>query len=246
MFADPIQSLSSATNPGTSLPLLDPKSLNFDEGIKVVNRTNRFIIPIPALKDGGEPLIYPSVSPKAGEAIKALDDNTPERGVVFFNGKDQSWQAVRGNGKEAILANDVTRDQAEALMSKLNELGGTNGISLEGVKSLLDFARNNLSIVDFYNKKLDGVTSDMSVIDPSQPLHMAVTKPTIHSAVYVRDGFTFDGPVKQIYPNGAVILNDGKYTWGIDSGVFQRNFKAVSESGERTLKSLDEEFPTRQ
>ena len=241
MFAKPVDGLSSATNPGTSLPLLDPKLLNFEEGIKVVNRTTRFVIPVPKLPNGGEPMVYPEGTEKAGLALKELEDGTAERGIVFFNGTDQAWQGVRGNGAEAILVNDVSPEQARALMVKFALLGGAD-ISIDGIKSLLDFARKTLNITDFYDKKMTGVSSEMAVVDSNNPYYMVVTKPTLHSAIYIRSGFTFDGPVMQVYPDGAVIINNGKYSWGIDAGVFQRNFRAISEAGERPLRSLDEEF----
>ena len=48
--------------------------------------------------------------------------------------------------------------------------------------------------------------------------------------------------MEQVYPNGAVILNSGRHTWGINSDVFQRNFKVVTINGERELNNLDKEF----
>ncbi len=243
MFANLTEGLSAASNPGNPLPPLDPRTVNFESGLKVVNRTTRFVIPVPELPDGGEPMVYPEGAERAGEPVKKLEDGTPERGIVFFNGKDQAWQAARGNGKEAILVNDVSREQAEALMTRLNGLGGPRKISLEGIKTLLAYARNELGITDFYDKKMAGVAADMVPVDESLPLYMIVTKPTVHSAVYIREGFTFDGPVPQVYPSGAVLVSDGRYSWGIDAGVFQRNFKAIDGTNERALKSLDEEFP---
>ena len=72
---------------------------------------------------------------------------------------------------------------------------------------------------------------------------MRVTKNTIHQAVFVPSGFIFtDGPVRQTYPEGAVVLTDGKYAWGIDSGVFIRNFKRVDQGQEFDLASLEAEF----
>lgn len=244
MFAgrSPEESLSLNTSLDV-LPPLTPESLNFEQGLKVVNRTTRFVVPVPSLVDGGEPLIYPWATSRQGEAIKLREDGTVERGIVFFNGKDRAWQAVRGNGQEAILINDVSREQAEFLTAELNKLGGAHRITIDGVRTLMEKARGILGITDFYDKKMAGVNADMAVIDPSMPYYRVVTKPAVHSAIYVRTGFTFAGPVPQVYPEGAVIVNDGKHSWGVDAGVFQRNFKAIEGGIERALEDLEKEFP---
>ena len=49
------------------LPLLKLKPSDIEHGIKVVNRTKRFIVFVPALLHGGEALIFPSQSRYSGQ-----------------------------------------------------------------------------------------------------------------------------------------------------------------------------------
>jgi len=235
--------LDKAHQPTSVLPLQNPDLLDFSKSALYVNRTKRFVLPIPELAGGGEPLVFPAGTEQAGRAIKALDDGTPERGIVFANGEDRAWQAVRGNGKEAILFTDVSLEQAQALQRFVKDLEQQNGgLTLEDVKAVLQFARSELNLVDCQNKKMESVPKEMKVIDPNNPYFMQVIKDTKHQAVYIPTGFTFDGPVRQTYPEGAVILTDGKYKWGIGKQVFIRNFMRLDAGKEIPLVSLENEF----
>ena len=97
------------------------------------------------LPNGGEPLVYPEGTEKAGEPIKALKDGTPDRGIVFFNGADGSWQVVRGNGKETILITGVEPEQALLLQAKKEALcRETASLTLEASESYLVTQELNL------------------------------------------------------------------------------------------------------
>ena len=223
------------------LKKLNPKKLDFTLGITVVNRSKRFILPIPNWGNKGEALIFPKQSRRAGQIMKRGSDKKADFGVVFYNGIDLAWQAVRSNGKEVIILNDVSLTQAKHLTTKYKELNAEH-ITLQDVKRLLDYAKKELNIIDFYNTSLNAVKSNTQTITKEIPLYKQVTKKDIHKALYIKEAFSFDGPVEQVYPNGAIILNSGKHTWGIGSGIFQRNFKIVTVEGEREIGGLDEEF----
>jgi hypothetical protein len=227
----------------TNLPALHADSIDFSNALRVVNRTRRFVLEVPTLENGGELLVYPEGCAQSGEAIKKTPEGATDRGVIFFNTKDSVWQAARGNGKETILINDISAEQAGLLHSKLLELGSAGPLDADGIRQLLRYARDTLGCVDFYDKKLSGVEAEMKVIDEDNPYYREVTKETVHLAVLVRHGFTFEGPVPQVFPEGAIILNSGKHSWGIDKGVFQRNFKAVQDGALRSLQDLEREFP---
>ena len=51
-----------------------------------------------------------------------------DRGLVFFNGKDKSWQAVKGDGEGVIIINEVTQEQAKKLYQKSKSLSPTQTI----------------------------------------------------------------------------------------------------------------------
>ncbi len=221
------------------LPLLDPNSIDFSNSILVVNRTPRFIVPVPPLEGGGELLVYPAESPKAGAAIKETPDGSADRGIVFFNPTDSAWQAARGNGLEAIVINSVDPQTARALHARIQS---TSLQTLEQIKDLLRYAHDELGLKDFYHKKLAAIEQETAIIDPANPAYREVTKTTLHRAVYIARGFMFEGPVTQIYRNGGILLNDGKKTWGIETETFLKNFRAVSNGAERRLRTLAEEF----
>ena len=237
------QSDKAATLPEHHLPLLDPGTIDFAKGLAVVNRTTRYILPIPRLPGGGEPLLYPPGSEMAGQAVKKLADGTPERGVVFFNGEDRGWQAVRGNGEEAVIINDTSKDQARLIAAGIAKLAGSaDRLSLQGIKELLVYLRNEVGAIDLYPKKLAQAAKETAPMDRGDPLYVRCIKSEIHRAVLVTHGFVFDGPVRQVYPQGAVLLTDGRYTWGVGAEVFRRNFKAVDAGVERDLNALEQEF----
>ncbi|OZG70283.1 hypothetical protein BTA51_27140 [Hahella sp. CCB-MM4] len=226
-----------------NLPLLKVEPVDFKRALTVVNRSKRFVISVPNLPDGGEPLVYPESSERAGQLMTKGSQGKPDRGVVFFNGKDNAWQSVKGGGADTILVNDVSTHQANLLLQKYRELGaGVQLLGLAEIKKLLSYAANELGIVDFYNKQRVSVERDMVVIDASNPFFMEVNSSVLHKAIYVPDGFAFDGPVKQVFPNGAVIVNKGKYSWGVDSAVFLRSYRALVGRRERLLGSVEREF----
>ena len=220
---------------------LKANRLEFVSGLTVVNRSKRFILPIPNWGERGEELIFPQESRRAGDIMKRGQDKRADFGVVFYNGIDSAWQAVRSHGKEAIVINDVSFTQAREIMDIYKELN-LERITLDGVKELLQYAREDMGIIDFYNTSLKSVKRNSNIITTEIPPYRQVNKKDKHKALYIREAFIFDGPVEQVYPNGAVVLNNGKHTWGIGADIFQRNFKVVTLNGERDLKSLDEEF----
>lgn len=245
-----MSNLHSSPNPSNSEPLpkllgmfdlLDPAKLDFSNALKVVNRTQRFVLSVPALPEGGELLVFPEGTPNAGQSLKK-DRPVPERGVVFFNGKDEQWQGVIGDGTRVIIINEVDADQAKLIQQKVEALCKP---SVEGIKAILAYARSEFGLVDFYNSNRESVSKNLSLIGPGNPCHMQVTKDTVHSAIYAGGAFSFPGPVVQNYPQGGVILNDGRHIWGIDSGVFIRNFRAVEDGVERPLRALELEFPSK-
>ena len=226
-----------------NLPILSVSSIDFKKALNVVNRTKRFIIPVPKLLDGGEYLVIPEESEKAGQVIKALRSGKPDKGIVFYNGTDNAWQATKGDGRDAILINNISNSEGAKLYQKYQCLRGGNEIfGLQEIKSLLKYAKESLGIVDFYNKKFSSVQRDMKIIDEQNPLFMEVSKKDIHRALLVPDPFAYQGPVLQIYPKGAVLVNKGKYTWGVDKDVFKNSYKVSVGGRERPINNLEQEF----
>ncbi len=224
------------------LPEIKADQVDWHPSLRFVNRTRRYIIPIPLWKDDGEDLVFPCQSCRAGEPIKSYQKQ-PGKGIVFFNGVDRAWQGAFGNGSDAIVVNEVTFEQAEKLRKCHSKLTGKKDhLSLSDVKSLIGFAREELGLEDFYNKSLSAVESSMAVIDRSIPNYRQAASSKKHRACYIDSGFKFEGPVTQLYPYGGILLQNDNRVWGIDSGVFQRNFKKLIGGNEVDLGRLDLEF----
>ncbi|MEG2825287.1 MAG: hypothetical protein RR884_01595 [Acinetobacter sp.] len=220
-----------------TLPLLKLKPSDFQHGLKVVNRTQRFIIFVPALLHGGEALIFPQQSRYVGQQIKR------GRGIVFYNGVDSAWQAALGNGEDCIIINDITPSQASLLLEKYNALLGQNKIlNLQSIKALLVYAKNELNIIDFYNKRASSVLRDSKLIDQNNPFFMEVRKEEVHKALYIPYGFMFDGPVQQMYPNGAIMVSTDKRCWGVGTDVFLRGYRKIENGKEYGLTHVDNDF----
>lgn len=219
------------------LPLLRLKPNDFEHGLKVVNRTKRFIIFVPELLHGGEALVFPTQSRYAGQKIKQ------GRGVVFYNGVDSAWQAALGNGEDCIIINDISVSQATLLLEKYHALIGQNkNLNLQSIKTLLTYAKQELNLIDFYNKRSSSVLRDTKIINENNPFFMEVYKPEVHKALYVPQGFTFDGPVQQIYPQGAIMVSTNKRCWGVGTDVFLRGYRKVENGKEHNLTSLKNDF----
>jgi hypothetical protein len=246
------------------LPLLDLSTLDMTSGLLVVNRTKRFVFNVPQLVNGGEPLVapdgtvrktVPEVELHSGErvvlaqgslwrekvdgALEALPGVYPDRGVMFWNHADRCWQAVRGNGKESILFTDVTPEQAASMHKMISDAGSAKHTSVAFIQKLLAFA-DSIGLGDRQNKKTEQVEREMKGIDRQIPGYMVVTKDALHKAVYVPIGFSTAATSRRpSFPDGAVVLESGKYRWTIDTDVFCRHFKEVVDGVETDLSRQD-------
>ena len=147
-----------ATKQSTDVRKITPDMLRFDESSStaVISGAQKFIIPVPAYGASGERLIYPKSHERAGRPIVDYEGKAiGERGVVFFNAKDQSWQAVAGDGHGVIIVNEVTKGQAEKIYDKIKQFQtDPQKLSVDQLKKVLDYAREELRLGDMYNLSL--------------------------------------------------------------------------------------------
>lgn len=120
--------------------------LDFSRAPTVKGIGYRFIIPVPNL--GSENVAHEVLDYKG----------RPETivGYGFKNATDQSKQAVVGDGTGVIIVGidpeKVDRHGASrAILDKIEELGGAQGLSTGNLDKLLGFITKDLSIVDVYN-----------------------------------------------------------------------------------------------
>lgn len=228
---------TQVSRPVTTGQMSAPKSvgtvkgeqLDFNKGTEVVSGAQKFILPVPRFKDGGEPLVYPKgATDKSGADLagKPITDwqgqpigEPGEKGVVFFNHKDQSWQAVKADGNGVIIMNQVDEKQGKALMDKVGK--DPSNLSLQEFKGVLEHASGSpdskdkpgLGLGDMYNSDRDFIKSKMNKLEtadtgiPQYGLHRRDDRDVCH-AVYVGGSGEFQGPAAtpQKFSNGAVIV----------------------------------------
>jgi hypothetical protein len=191
----------------------DELDFSEDGSVKVVSAALKFVIFVPPLEDGGEPLVYPAGHRKAGAPIVDWEGNPiGKRGIVFFNSKDNSAQAVPGDGTGVVIINQVTEEQAAAI-------SGRQG----GIKDILAYALGTFGLNDVYNSDIGYVRSKL--------------RPVGHeggSGRYARDGYDicravrlagsgeFQGPAAspQKFGDGAVIVQQGSDIRLVQPGIF--------------------------
>lgn len=82
----------------------------------VISNAQKFIIPVPAFKEGREPLIYPENIPDSGKSILDYKGKSIEKpGIIFFNYNNRTLLAASGDGTIVIIINEVTQEQSEKL-----------------------------------------------------------------------------------------------------------------------------------
>jgi hypothetical protein len=172
----------------------------------------RFILPVPALTGGGEPL-RPPAGEKAGDSFV---DNRGRpiggRGIVFFNPDDDCWQAAPGDGSAVIIISPVTEDEGAALLAAIRSLSADpERLTLEQLKAVIRHAVDNLKIRAAYNSTRVFVAEHMTPVDPPSPagmgLHWRQARDCCQ-AVFVPGDGRFLGPAAtpQAFEDGAVVL----------------------------------------
>ena len=250
----------SNTSPGapttapSGLRKLTPEDLRVDSSnaTAVISSAQKFIIPVAALGNGGELLRYPVGHEKAGQPIVDFEGKPiGERGLIFFNDKDQTTQAVAGDGQGVIIINEVTAEQADKLERKISEFGeNPHQLTLNQLKQTLEFARTELKLGDMYNSTRSFVRTRMTpVIADERARGNAMADYGLKKrddrdicyAVYVPGAFVFEGPAAspQVFENGGVIVRQGTDVRGVQPEVFVRTYRLADG---RTIASLSDEL----
>lgn len=224
----------------TEALVLKPDMFNFTLGTPVISDAQKFVVPVPTFADGGESLVYPEGHERAGQPITDWQ-NQPigDTGIVFWNGKDNTWQAARNDGQSVVIINQATPDQARQLYEAFNHLGNLAQITVGGFKTFLDFARS-LGLVDIYNSDVPFIAKNMTPVTGESLIQGAGTvfgflkrdARDIAHAIFVGQPFIFEGPAAtpQQFPQGGVLLQHGKDVRGIQPGIFQETYR-LAEGG---------------
>jgi hypothetical protein len=221
----------------TEQHILKSDEIDFSVATKVISGAQKFIIPVPAFLDAGEPLVHPPGTPKAGQAIVDYKGNPiGEKGVVFFNGKDNAWQAAPGDGKSVVIINNVTEAQALKITAKINQYStDPNALTLPELKEILSYVRETLGVVDMYNSDRSFIASKMNALTTSSTgieaygLHKRDDR-DICLAVRLSGAGQFQGPAAtpQQYTDGAVIVKQGDSVRLVQPDVMEETYRHAS------------------
>jgi hypothetical protein len=130
-------------------------TVDFNGAKTVVSSAQKFVIPIPAFENGGEPLVYPTWHDKAGSPILDYKGRTiGDRGIVFENPTDMVVQAAVGDGTKIIIVNQVGREQARRIEEMVRSLNPDPAqLTLEQVKDVLAWLYQS-GMKDFYDSSV--------------------------------------------------------------------------------------------
>ena len=193
----------------------------------VVSESLRFILPVPALEGGGEPLRQPDGSRffhRDGREMRG-------RGIVFFDRDDQCWETARGNGKDVIIFSPIDPAKAAALAARIG--AEPERLTLDELKAIIDFAYDALHVRSAHNAPRAYVAQAMGPTDQADAgrqygLYRRKAG-DVCRAVYVpgAGAFVGAGATPQRFKDGAVILRHGDSVRLVQPGSFEETYRFV-------------------
>jgi hypothetical protein len=209
--------------------VLRADQIDFGEGAStpVVSDSLRFVLPVPALADGGEPLARPDGEPLLDREGRVVEG----RGLVFMDPDDRAWEVARGDGGDVILFSPVTEAAGVALTRRIGELAATpRELTLEALKAVIAFAVGELGVRASY------ATSRAVVAQTMIPAAATVRSgcglyrrraDQVCRAVHVRGAGAFLGPAAspQLFEDGAVILRHGDSVRVVQCASFEAMYR---------------------
>lgn len=200
--------------------------IDFSQATPVVSNAQKLIIKIPSF--AGEPLVYPKGAPKAGEPITDWEGKPIEgQGVVFFNKKDKSYQAVKSDGTGVIIINQVDPASAAIFVRSINKIADNGGLTLSDIKSFL----SKLSMAGFgdqYNSDENFVAKKMTSAGPSGSAAGLFKRDDrdICMAVALSGSGSFQGPAasEQKFTDGAILIKQGDDVRLVQPDIFLQTY----------------------
>ncbi len=196
----------------------------------VYSDTLRFILPVPKLAGGGEPLVAPPGEKAAESFVDHQGRPINGRGVVFYNPDDECWQAARGDGSAVIIISPIDEAQGAKLLAKIKSLSADpQALTLAQIKSVIRFA-GSLGIGAAYDSTRAFVAERMTAFDRTSPqgfgLHWRKAHDTCR-AVFVPGAGRYRGPAAtpQMFRNGAVMLKQGESVRLVQPKSFEATYR---------------------
>lgn len=191
--------------------LIRADQIDFSEraSTAVVSDTLRFILPVPLLAGGGEPLLNPDGS------APFIDRNGAQvhgRGLVFFDRDDRCWEVARGDGSDVIVFSPIDAAKADALSRRIADLAPTpERLTVGQLKEVIAFAYDQLGLRSAHHSSCAWVAEAMTPIAADAfgaGVYQRKASQTCR-AVYLAGTGSFAGPgaTPQRFEDGAVIVS---------------------------------------
>ena len=215
--------------------LLRGEDIDFGRAHAVVSAAQKFIVPVCPWEDADR-LVYPPNSELSGQPVMDWQGRqVGETGIVFFNARDQCYQAARADGRSVVVVNEVSSEQAAAIIDFARRLGEKpNRLSKGALSRLLEFAVQRLGLIDVYNSDDEYVRSNMVPMVLAGPGEhcrpvgwMRRRDLTASLAVFVKGPAAFAGPAltaQQIPAEGAFVIRYAEAYRMVEASVFLRTY----------------------
>ncbi|HLK24894.1 MAG TPA: hypothetical protein VKT30_09560 [Caulobacteraceae bacterium] len=181
----------------------------------VYSDTLRFILPVPKLSGGGEPLVPPPGEKAADSFVDHRGRPIQGRGVVFYNPDDECWQAAPGDGSAVIILSPVDEAKGELLAAKALGLNpDPERLTLDEIKAVVAYG-GELGIGAAYDSTRAFVAEKMTPFDENAPPGFGLHWRKAHDqcrAIFVPGAGRFRGPAAtpQTFKDGCVIIKQGE------------------------------------
>lgn len=207
------------------MAILSKADLNFQNALAVIPATQSFILPIPAFETDELSEQQP--------VLKGSTKSGDNKGVVFLNAKDKSWQQVRSDGEGVVVINDVSPAQSKALLKKVMQLSNNQPENLDKdkIKLFLKFT-HALGLKDVFQADKNFVETKMNMIEvwdsgvENLGFHKYQDKKEV-LAVRFSGIVSFEDPSfsKHTYENGCVVVkNEDNKIQVVKPDVFLKSY----------------------
>lgn len=223
--------------------ILTPSDFSLARSIPVISTALKLIVKVTG--DAGDPLVYPPESGKTGRIKDWSGVEVGEEGVVFFNGKDLSYQAVASDGNGVIIINEVTIEQYYRLSDYARQIGSnTQAWGTTQVKLFKDYAAA-LGCVDMYNSGLTYIRDSMVKVgspgEETEAIGLYRRSSSVQCmAMFIEGPAQFQGPAAshQMVPSaGAVLVKQNENIRVVQTEIFLRTYKNL-DGCDITLSTL--------
>ncbi|MFN7662135.1 MAG: hypothetical protein ACK5PQ_00160 [Alphaproteobacteria bacterium] len=247
---------SSVASAASSTPAWQLDQLDFSQARPVISNASKFVIPVEVCpEEECDEFFVPGTDPQVpltNYEKKPLEG----KGIVFWNGKDKSWQGARAdtlvdggavvvlNNVDGKMAQNILTHMAASLGLELEQLQGKVrtekklGLKVSQLKEILESIRIKFGLEDMYDTTVGYVSKNMQASAqwsgvPEYPLGLYVKNRDICQALYLAGSGSFQGPAgtPQVFSDGAVILKqDGQAARLIQRDVFLATYTPLDGS----------------